>query len=486
MRRALVAVIGGWRPACPRPHLHVFVVDVAGPRAARPCARARLGNAAVPDAPRLRRRRDTAVGARPRWGAGAALARSSSAARATAAGPAPTRRPARSGASLWRGPHTLSLMSFCARDGSVVKWQEGAASGSAPALDVAPPVRGLPRRRARRRLRRRRVDDDPSSSGSTTASAAGHVYVLEVEACAWARGDERRAAVVALAARRPRGARRRRRRRLGGPPRPRRLRRARRAVLRAARAPTSSRTSSTSTRTRWRTAPPAERMTEDGGGGGRARADGGRSRHRSSRGCGCVPPPRVRQHGSRHSGHGDARYLQQSACCAWTCARSAGPARACATRRRRCPTRPPRASSAASSSAASKFTHFGIRPCPALDLLVLRSLEDDGDVGGETAAAAAAGAVERRGRRRRGGAVGGGAAGAGRGGGGGGGGRGGRRRRRRAARWSRTSVVPTARRGHVRLPFDLKLMLGGGGSDDEEDVEVMGAALSQALQAVWR
>ena len=385
---ALVAVIGGWRPSCLVEHLHVFVVDVAGralrvPQlaegSARPCRRMRHASAAV---------------ATPRWArvpAGAPALPSALVLGGACDGGGPGADPPpgeERGEPVAGGLLTLSLMSFCARDGSVVTWQEAAASGSAPASlwhHQCAAFRGGTRVVV---FGGDMKDDDPEYAWIDDRGAAAHVYVLDVEACAWARvgctgaRPSWRSLHVGLAVRAVDGG--------GGSEGLLVLGGSDEHV-----APFSSGSCADFKpyvldldAYEWRTAP------EDHGVATELTADG-----RFHPPPPFEPRPRMRfaaeAYGNTaliYSGHGDAKIPSTERLLRL----DLRTLRWSRTRVRNAPASLPDTPAACLVSGVLvggvKFTHFGIRPCPKLDLLVFAEPpEDDGDVGGETAAAAAAG-----------------------------------------------------------------------------------------------
>lgn len=192
-----VAVIGGWRPSCPLPHLHVFVVDVRG-RAIR-----------IPELiegsarPQRRMRHASAVVATPPWAAlppgapaalpsilvlGGACDGGASAGEGDDDGPPPDEE---RGTPVRGGLLRLTLLSFCDTEGSRVVWREVDANGSAPAAiwhhqcgsyhhGTRVVVFGgdMPR-------------TDPEFEHIADRSGAHHVYVLDVAARHWDRVSTR-------------------------------------------------------------------------------------------------------------------------------------------------------------------------------------------------------------------------------------------------------------------------------------------------------
>ena len=184
----LVAVIGGWRPACPLPHLHIYVIDVIGKALRVPS----LDPSSIK--PSRRMRHASAVVKTPPW---ATLPAGSpenlpsvlvlgGACDGGGGGTEPEPGEER-GEPVKGGLLTLTLLSFCATDGGVVKWQETHAAGSAPGAiwhhQCAPFDQG------------RKVvvfggdmpSADPEFEHIATRAEASHVYVLNVAARLWER-----------------------------------------------------------------------------------------------------------------------------------------------------------------------------------------------------------------------------------------------------------------------------------------------------------
>ena len=138
----LVAVIGGWRPSCPLTHLHVFVVHVASrtmrapslaPGSARPARRMRHA-AAVVATPSW-----ASLPARAPEGLPSVLVLGGACDGGTAEVDVADTQAAGQQADQERGTPVagglfrLTLLSFCAADGSEVLWREADATGRAPA-----------------------------------------------------------------------------------------------------------------------------------------------------------------------------------------------------------------------------------------------------------------------------------------------------------------------------------------------------------------
>ena len=187
----LIAVVGGWRPSCPLTHLHVCVIDVHGRALRVP----KLANSSAKPARRMRHA--AAIVATPHWAiqrlpAGSpmelpsvlVLGGACDGGAAGEDGPPPGEE---RGEPVKGGLLTLTLLSFCATDGSVVTWQEAHASGTAPGAmwhhQCAPFKEGtrvvvfggdMPR-------------DDPEFEHISDRASASHVYVLDVPSRLWER-----------------------------------------------------------------------------------------------------------------------------------------------------------------------------------------------------------------------------------------------------------------------------------------------------------
>ena len=184
----LVAVIGGWRPACSLPHLHVCVIDVRG-RALRVPTVAD-GSAK----PSRRMRHASAVVATPPWatlpaGAPESLPSVLVLGGACDGGGADLEPPPgeERGEPVKGGLRRLTLLSFCDTLGSVVHWTETDASGDAPCAIWHHQAASFD---AGARVVVFGGDfpaDDHEFEHITDRRNAGHVYVLHVAGRSWER-----------------------------------------------------------------------------------------------------------------------------------------------------------------------------------------------------------------------------------------------------------------------------------------------------------